>query len=609
MLGLLSGLGQGVFESKYQQKMLERKRFEEWQKQYMEQQLKAQELLPEEKEFISNVPRYQRALDLAYEKLGAAKGALPNSVFSRLLHGDKINSIMDIGRSESKVKSRNEFARYLEGELLPAIMQIEGLPMNEYSVKSFKQKFNVNKLSAESWKKFFDETREKLDARTGDIQKKIRSLNEAQLGSLMQDPQIEKTLKEEITRKLDSQIEGLSNDELNALIKFSGNAELVNESPEIKKNFFRELGLQLIADIPAVAIGTALGSPLGPIGMFIGGSIGGLVGAYAGTAAERGIAGALSNAFTDTKEDAALIIAAHGLGNVLAKGGKAVTGLFKQGREPVRNVVNRGFNTAIKDLPDIKVKDVGEYLKSAAKQTNNPFQRKVIKDLGNKFSGESGSYASKDFAEMLSGLRESARNLAEKHGIPENQVRDVISKLEERFLPLRANVSKTLGLLSGASDALNKGNVRKVAEIFGELPEKIAIDNGVFTKDQVIRGFLLENADAIRNKFIAPVASEKLTEFANKTGWFSRLSKMDTRETLAKIGLNGFADGQIAKLFAQYSFGSAKDPVTKELLSALQGKIIEEQSGFILEMLKKAAMSSGKVALRGRVKWEESLNT
>lgn len=149
-------------------------------------------------------------------------------------------------------------------------------------------------------------------------------------------------------------------------------------------------------------------------------------------------------------------------------------------------------------------------------------------------------------------------------------------------MPLRANVSKTMGLLSGASNALEKGNVRRVAEIFDELPEKIAIDSGVFTKDQVIRGFLLENADAIRNKFIAPVASEKLTEFANKTGWFGHLSGGAMKEVLAQIGLNGFADGKIAKLFAQYSFGSAKDPVTRELRSALQGKIIEEQSGFIL---------------------------
>ncbi|WP_264338232.1 hypothetical protein [Wolbachia endosymbiont (group A) of Cheilosia soror] len=53
--------------------------------------------------------------------------------------------------------------------------------MNEYSVKSFKEKFNVNKLSAKNWKKFFGETKEKLDARAGDIQKKIRGLNETQL--------------------------------------------------------------------------------------------------------------------------------------------------------------------------------------------------------------------------------------------------------------------------------------------------------------------------------------------------------------------------------------------------------------------------------------------
>ncbi|WP_265030188.1 hypothetical protein [Wolbachia endosymbiont (group A) of Philonthus cognatus] len=603
MLGLLSGLGKGALEGKYEQRLLERKRFEEFQKQYMEQQLKAQELLPGEKEYISNVPRYQRAIDLAHEKLSAAEGALPDSRFSRLLHGDKINSVMDLFRGKDKVDARNEFARYLEGELLPAIMQIEGLPMNEYSVKSFKEKFNVNKLSAESWKKFFGETKEKLDARAGDIQKKIRGLNETQLGQLMQDPQIQATVKEEATRKLDSQIEGLSDDELDALIKFSGNPEMIDEPPEIKKNFFRELGLQMIADIPAVAIGAALGAPLGPIGMFIGGSLGGLVGAYAGTAAERGIAGdpnALSNAFTDTKEDAALILAAHGLGNV--KGGKAVTGLFKQGREPVRNVVSRGFDTAIKDVPDIKVNDVGKFLKSATKETSNPFQRIIAKDLAKKFSSKGGNYTSKEFADILSGLRESSRNLAKKYNVPENQIRDVVSKLEENFLPLRANVSKTMGLLSGASSALEKGNVRKVAEIFGDLPEKIAIDNGVFTKDQVIRGFLLENANAIRNKFIAPVASEKLTEFANKTGWFGHLSGGAMKEVLAQIGLNGFADGKIAKLFAQYSFGSAKDPVTRELLSALQGKIIEEQSGFILEMLKKAAMSGGKVALRGQVK-------
>lgn len=82
MLGLLSGLGKGALEGKYEQRLLERKRFEEFQKQHMEQQLKAQELLPDEKEYISNVPRYQRAIDLAYEKLGAAEGALPDSRFS-----------------------------------------------------------------------------------------------------------------------------------------------------------------------------------------------------------------------------------------------------------------------------------------------------------------------------------------------------------------------------------------------------------------------------------------------------------------------------------------------------------------------------------------------
>ncbi|BEP32245.1 MAG: hypothetical protein WBIAU2_04720 [Wolbachia endosymbiont of Drosophila biauraria] len=492
MLGLLSGLGKGALEGKYEQRLLERKRFEEFQKQHMEQQLKAQELLPDEKEYISNVPRYQRAIDLAYEKLGAAEGALPDSRFSRLLYGDKINSVMDLFRDESKINARNEFGRYLEGELLPAIMQIEGLSINKYSVEAFKEKFDVNKLSAKSWRKFFDETREKLDARAEDIQKKIRELNETQLGQLMQDPQIQAIVKEEATRKLDSQIEGLSDDELDTLIKFSGNPEIINEPPEIKKNFFRELGLQTIADIPAVAIVATLEAPLGPIGMFIGGSLGGLVGAYAGTAAEREMAGdpnALSNAVTDTKEDAALILAAHGLGNVVAKGGKAVTGLFKQGREPVRNVVSRGFDTAIKDVPDIKVNDVGKFLKSATKETNNPFQRIVAKDLAKKFSSKDGNYTSKEFADILSGLRESSRNLAKKYDVPENQIRDVVSKLEEHFLPLRANVSKTMGLLSGASSALEKGNVRKVAEVFGELPEKIAIDNGVFTKDQVIRGF------------------------------------------------------------------------------------------------------------------------
>lgn len=89
-----------------------------------------------------------------------------------------------------------------------------------------------------------------------------------------------------------------------------------------------------------------------------------------------------------------------------------------------------------------------------------------------------------------------------------------------------------------------------------------------------------------------------MTEFVNKAGLFGNLSAEVVRETLARIGLNGFADGKIAKLFAQYSFGSTKDPVTKELLAALQGKIIEEQSGFILEMLKKAAMSRSRVGLR-----------
>ncbi|RDD34960.1 hypothetical protein Wcon_00923 [Wolbachia endosymbiont of Cylisticus convexus] len=605
MLGLLSGLGRGVFESKYEQKLLQRKRFEDWQKQYVEQQLKTQELSNEEKAYISNVPRYQRALELAGEKLGAAENALPNSKFSRLLSGDKINSITDLFRNKDKLDARNEFGRYLEGELLPAIMQIEGLPMNEYSVKSFKEKFNVNKLSAESWRKFFGETKEKLEARAGDIQKKVRGLNETQLSQLMQDPRIEKTVKEEATRKLDSQIEGLDGVSIDTLIKLSGNPKIIEEPQEVKKNFLREMGLQIIADIPAVAMGAVFGAPLGPIGMFIGGSLGGLVGAFAGTSAERGIAGdknPLSNALTDTLEDAPLIVAAHGLGAGAVKGGKAVTSLFKQGREPVHNIVSRGFDTAIKDVPNIGVKDVGSYLKSAAKETNNPFQRKIIEDLESKFAGESGSYKSKEFADILSGLRGSSYKLAEKHGIPENQVKEVISKLEEHFLPLRANVSKTMGLLSGASDALQGGNIRKVAEIFGELPQKIAVDSGVFTKEQVIRGFLLENANVIRNKHIAPVTSEKLMEFVDKLGSFGQLSAGGVRLLLAKIGLNGFSDGKIAKLFAQYSFGSAKDPVTRELMSALQGRIIEEQGGFILEMLKKASMSGSKVGMR---KWAQ----
>ncbi|MGL9688579.1 MAG: hypothetical protein ACR5K6_02285 [Wolbachia sp.] len=188
---------------------------------------------------------------------------------------------------------------------------------------------------------------------------------------------------------------------------------------------------------------------------------------------------------------------------------------------------------------------------------------------------------------MLAGSRTAAKKLAEKYGMSPEEVKGIVSKLEERFLPLRANVSKTMGLLSGAKDALEKGNVRKVAEIFCELPEKIAINNGTFAKDQVIRGFLLENANTIRNRYIAPVASEKLIDFANKTGWFGNLSGGALRKVLARIGLNGFTDGQIAKLFAQYSFGSSKDPVTRELLAALQGRIVEEQSGFIMEMLKK----------------------
>ena len=183
MLGLLSGLGKGALDSKYEQKLLQRKRFEEWQKERME-------LSSEEKAYISNVPRYQRALELANEKLNAALNALPDSRFSRMFSGNKINAITDLFRDKDKLNARNEFARYLEGELLPAIMQIEGLPMNEYSVKSFKEKFNINKLSAENWRKFFGETKEKLDARALDIQKKVRGLSEAQLGKLMQDPQI-----------------------------------------------------------------------------------------------------------------------------------------------------------------------------------------------------------------------------------------------------------------------------------------------------------------------------------------------------------------------------------------------------------------------------------
>lgn len=598
MLGLLSGLGKGALESKYEQKLLQRKRFEEWQKQQME-------LSTEEKAYISNLPRYQRALELANEKLSSAENALPNPVFSRMAFGDKLRSLTELGMSKEKRSARNEFARYLEGELLPAIMQIEGLPMTEYSVKSFKEKFDINKLRAKDWRKFFAETKEKLNARAGDIQGKIRGLDETQLSQLMQDPQIEKTVKEEAVRKLDSQIEGLSDGELDALVKLSGNPEINEEPKEVKKNFLREMGLQIIASVPAMMIGAEAGAGFGPLGIFIGGLIGGAYGAFAGTAAERGIAGDehwFSNSVVDTAEEGPLIVASHLIAPGLGKVVKGVSIPFKQGREPVRNVVSRGFDTAVKDVPNIGVKDVGRYLKSAAKETNNPFQRKIIKDLGSKFSGESGSYKSKEFADILSGLRGSSYKLAEKHGIPENQVKEVISKLEEHFLPLRANVSKTMGLLSGASDALEKGNVRKVAEIFGELPQKIAIDNGVFTKDQVIRGFLLENANAIRNRHIAPIASEKLMEFVDKLGFFGRLPAEGVRLLLAKIGLNGFADGKIAKLFAQYSFGSAKDPVTRELLSALQGKIIEEQSGFILEMLKKAAMSGGKVALRGQVK-------
>ncbi|BAO99485.1 hypothetical protein [Wolbachia endosymbiont of Cimex lectularius] len=145
MLGLLGGLGTGALEGKYEQRLSQRKILEELQKQYTERQLKANELLPEEKTYISNLPRYQRAIDLAYEKLSAAEksGALPNSSFERLFYGNNINPIMDLFRDKDTVSARNEFSRYLEGELLPAIMQIEGLPMTEYSVKSFKNLFKI----------------------------------------------------------------------------------------------------------------------------------------------------------------------------------------------------------------------------------------------------------------------------------------------------------------------------------------------------------------------------------------------------------------------------------------------------------------------------------
>lgn len=606
MLGLLSGLGRGALDSKYEQKLHQRKLFEEWRKQQTE-------LSTEEKAYISNVPRYQRALELANEKLNAAENALPDSRFSRMLTGDKINAITDLFRSKDKLNARNEFSRYLEGELLPAIMQIEGLPMTEYSVKSFKEKFNVNKLSAENWRKFFGETKEKLNARALDIQKKVRGLSEAQLSELMQDPQIEKTVKEEAVRKLDSQIEDLGSEAIDSLIKLSGNPKIMEEPKEVKKNFLREMGLQIIASVPAIMIGAEAGTPFGPAGMFIGGLIGGIGGAYAGTSAERGIAGdknPLYNAIPDTVEDIPAIAVGHVVAPGLSKIVKGVRGRFNPGREPLKEVVGRGFDTAIKDVPNIEVKDVGKYLKSAAKETNNPFQRKIIEDLEGKFSGEAGSYKAKEFADILSGLRENAFKSAEKHGIPENQVKEVISKLEERFLPLRANVSKTMGLLSGANSALEKGNVRRVAEIFSELPEKIAVDSGVFTKDQVIRGFLLENSNVIRNKYIKPISSEQLMEIANQMSWFKKATSWAGRETLAKIGLNGFNDGKIAKLFAQYAFGSAKDPVTRDLMAALQGKIIEEQSGFIAEMLKRAGMSgtqvgmsSAKALTPGAMKW------
>ncbi|MDG7057340.1 MAG: hypothetical protein LKM43_04300, partial [Wolbachia endosymbiont of Penenirmus auritus] len=562
--------------------------------------------------YISNIPRYQRALDLAYEKLNAAEkaDALPDSQYSRLLYGNIVNPIVDLFRDEDTVSARNEFSRYLEGELLPAIMQIEGLPMTEYSVKSFKEKFDVNKLSAKSWRKFFDETRRKLESRAGDIQKKIRSLDEVQLGKLMQDPQIQATIKEEVTRKLDNQIEGLSDDELNALIKLSGSPEMSNEPPEVKKNLLRELALQLMFDVSIVPTLAKTGFAIaGPLGAFVFGGIGALISAFAGTVVERTIAGdpdPIPHSFTDTKQEAPLTLVGHTLGSVIARSGRAIKGLFKQGKEPVGNIVSRGFDAAIKDVPNIKASDVGEFLKSTAKQTSNTFQRKFIQDLGSKFSGESGSYTAKEFAEILAGHRTAAKKLAEKYGISPEEVRGVVSKIEERFLPLRADVSKTFGLLSGAKDALEKGNVRKVAEIFGELPEKIVIGDGVFTKGQVIRHFLLEHSNVIRNKYRKPTGSaEEVITFASQIGQFAKLPIHAIKEFLVKIGLNGITDPQIAKLFAKYSFGSSESEVIRQLQSALQGKIIEEQSGFIMEMLKKVAMSGSRVGLRGRVKWNK----
>lgn len=608
MLGLLSGLGRGALDSKYEQKLWQRKRFEEWQKERME-------LSSEEKAYISNLPRYQRALELANEKLGIAENAnaLPTSPGDGLLRNDTANIFKDWFRSNKKVDARNEFSRYLEGELLPAIMQIEGLPMNEYSVKSFKQKFNINKLTAENWRKFFGETKEKLEARALDIQKKVRGLNETQLSELMQDPQIEKTVKEEATRKLDSQIEGLGSEAIDALIKLSGDPKIAKEPQEVKKNFLREMGLQIIGSVPAIMIGAEAGAPFGPAGIFLGGLIGGISGAYAGTAAERGLAGdknPLYNAIPDTVEEAPLIAASHVIAPGLSKILKGVSGRFKPGRELLEHVVSRGFDTAVKDVPNIAVKDVGEFLGSALKSTTDPFEQKVIQGLKKEFSGKSGSYTAEKFADMLSGRRASAKQLAEKFGVSTKEVKDVVSKLEERFLPLRASVSKTSGLLSGAEEALKGGNVRKVAEIFGKLPEKIAIDSGVFTKDQVIKGFLLENSNVIRNKYIKPIDTTQLLELAEKVGLVKKVSSWAARETLAKIGLNGLADKKIAKLFAHYSFGSAKDSVTKDLMAALQGKIIEEQSGFIAEMLKRAGMSgtqigmsSAKAGATGAMKW------
>ncbi|MGL9688580.1 MAG: hypothetical protein ACR5K6_02290 [Wolbachia sp.] len=137
-------------------------------------------------------------------------------------------------------------------------------------------------------------------------------------------------MKEEVTRKLDSKIKGLSEAEVDALIKLSGNSMVSEESKEIKKNFLRELGLQLMFDIPAVGYGVSIGSIGGPIGMFLGGGIGALVGAFAGTAAERIIAGdpnLLPNAYTDIKKEALLTFLTYAAGGAVAKGGKVIKGL------------------------------------------------------------------------------------------------------------------------------------------------------------------------------------------------------------------------------------------------------------------------------------------